>query len=112
MKNYLIIIASAILVFSLNACGPDISGDTTTINATDSYNIDNSTNTDSFNTYTAEQETILGDGYIPDEAGVCRADYFWCSIEERCLPSSEGASCPLAHTDEDEAEASEINENI
>lgn len=94
-----------ILSLGLTGCVPDISGDTNSY--ADSFNT--TTNTDSNNVYTSEQEGILEDGYTPDEDGVCSDGYFWCSIEGKCLPATAGATCPLAHSDEDEAEAEEIN---
>ena len=90
-------------IFLLNGC-IEVNGDT----VTDSNN-DNSI-TDSYNEYTQAEEDIIKDGYVPDEEGVCKDGYFWCSIEEKCLPASDGASCPVGHTDEEEAEQQEINE--
>lgn len=79
-----------------------------------SGNIDNSVNNsvnDSVVNYSAEQEQILAEGYTPDEFGVCETGFFWCSIESKCLPAVDGASCSLDHTDEEEAEAAEIADN-
>ena len=69
-----------------------------TTNISDSYNTTNNTN--SFNNYTEDQKDLISAGYIPNEEGVCQPDYFWCSTENKCLPVTTGAICPIGHEDE------------
>lgn len=98
------IMSSIILALGLTACGLDLGDEVSTY--TNSLNT--TTITDSYN---ENQEQILEDGYTPDEPGVCESGFFWCSIEQKCLPTIDGATCPLAHTDSEEAEAQEISDN-
>ena len=112
MNKFLMITILAILALSLNACVPDYKSGNTTTN-TDSYNdnsVDNSIR-DSNVTYTDTQETIISDGYMPETEGICESGFFWCSTEGKCLPTIDGATCPLAHTEEEEAEIQEILDN-
>lgn len=112
MNKFLMITILAILALSLNACVPDYKSGNTTTN-TDSNNdnsVDNSI-TDSNVTYTQAEQDILDAGYVPTVDGVCNDGYFWCPTSAKCLPATSGTTCPVNHTEEDEAEAQELIEN-